>query len=72
MAHLKRWAIGPYELLRHADQHRHDGGDFDRRMALFSFDNAIVLAIRTYLTLPPSQRADGRLPVAVVSWWLKN
>jgi hypothetical protein len=48
---LPPWANGPFELLVHAEGHLRNGDDFDRRIALISFDNAIEVAITTYLTL---------------------
>ena len=56
MSELRPWAQGPFELIVHAEIHRRDGGDFDRRMALISFDNSIEISITTYLTLNPIQR----------------
>ncbi len=50
MKPLPPWAKGPFELLVHAEGHFIAGEDFDRRIALISFDNAIEVAITTYLT----------------------
>jgi hypothetical protein len=47
-----------------------DGGDFDRRIALISFDNAIEVAITTYLTLHPIQRGNRIYPSIDVGKWL--
>jgi hypothetical protein len=55
---LKPWAYGTFELLVHAEMHRREGGDFDRRIALIGFDNAIEVAITTYLSLHPIQRGN--------------
>ena len=40
MPTLKPWVRGPFELIRHAEGHLKAGTDFDKRMALISFDNA--------------------------------
>ena len=69
---LKPWAKGPFELLVHAEMHRRDGGDFDRRMAVISYDNAIETAITTYLSLNPIQRSDRSYERKKVETWLAN
>jgi len=46
------WTDGPRELLQHAVDHLTEGGDFDRRIAMVSIDNAVELTIKTYLGLP--------------------
>jgi hypothetical protein len=51
------WSEGPRELLQHGADHLRSGGDFDRRIAMISIDNAVELAIKTYLGLP--ERARG-------------
>lgn len=56
MNSLPPWANGPFELMIHAESHLRGADDFDRRIALISFDNAIEVAISTYLTLHPTQR----------------
>ncbi len=48
------------------------GDDFDRRIALISFDNAIEVAITTFLTLHPIQRAGRSYPKAQIEKWLYN
>lgn len=53
----KPWTEGPKELLQHAANHLRLAGDFDRRIALISVDNAVELIIKTYLGLP--ERARG-------------
>jgi hypothetical protein len=60
------------ELLVHAEGHLRSGEDFDRRIALISFDNAIEVAITTYLTLHPIQRGGRTYPKADVEKWLNN
>lgn len=69
---LPPWANGPFELLVHAEEHLFDGEDFDRRVALISFDNAIEVAITTYLTLNPIQRSGRSYQRADVDRWLNN
>lgn len=51
------WTDGPKELIQHAVDHLSLGGDFDRRIAMISIDNAVELAIKTFLGLP--QRVRG-------------
>lgn len=62
----------PFELLIHAEGHLVSGDDFDRRIALISFDNAIEVAITTYLTLNPIQRANRTYTKVDVEKWLDN
>ena len=69
---LPPWANGPFELLVHAEGHLNRGEDFDRRIALISFDNAIEVAITTYLTLNPIQRGGRTYVKADVEKWLNN
>lgn len=69
---LPPWTIGPFELLVHAEGHLRDGDDFDRRIALISFDNAIEVSIATFLTLHPIQRRNRELIKADVEKWLAN
>lgn len=65
-ATLKPWAWGPFEVLLHAELHYRVGEDFDRRIAMIGFDNAIEVAITTYLTLHPMQRGNRTYPKADV------
>ncbi len=69
---LKPWAYGPFEILLHAELHYRSGDDFDRRIAMVGFDNAIEVAITTYLTLHPIQRGNRNYPTADVERWLAN
>jgi hypothetical protein len=69
---LQPWAKGPFELLLHAETHLLNGDDFDRRIALISFDDAVEVAITTYLTLNPIQRGGRTYPKADVEKWLGN
>ncbi len=72
MSSLPPWANGPFELLLHAEGHLRAGEDFDRRIALISFDNAIEVAITTYLTLNPIQRGNRCYKNVDVEKWLNN
>jgi hypothetical protein len=72
MRQLKPWAYGPFEILLHAELHYRVGEDFDRRIAMIGFDNAIEVAITTYLGLHPIQRANRLYPTADVERWLNN
>lgn len=69
---VKPWARGPLELLQHAEEHRIGKRDFDRRVALIGFDNAIESSVITYLSLNPAQRGGRAFPRAHVEQWLKN
>ena len=69
---LSPWAYGPFELLLHADMHLRNGEDFDRRIALISFDNAIEVAITTYLSLHPLLRQNRAYGREDVERWLGN
>ena len=53
----KPWTDGPRELIQHAVDHLELGGDFDRRIAMISIDNAVELMIKVSLGLP--ERARG-------------
>ena len=72
MTSLKPWAYGPFELIVHAEMHFLAGDDFDRRVALIGFDNAIEVAITTYLGLHPIQRGNRQYPRVDVDRWLTN
>jgi superfamily II DNA or RNA helicase len=72
MKKLKPWALGPFELLEHAEGHLQRNTDIDKRLALVSFDNAIEFSIITYLTLNPIQRKGQTFPKANVEQWLRN
>lgn len=72
MSDLKPWAHGPFELILHAELHRLQGNDFDRRIALISFDNSIEVSITTYLTLNPLQRGGRQYQRTDVGNWLEN
>lgn len=73
MNDLPPWANGPFELLVHAEDHLINGDDFDRRIALISYDNAIEVAITIYLTLNPMYHRKGRsYDTEKKNKWLKN
>jgi hypothetical protein len=72
MEKLPPWANGPFELIRHAEEHLKTGTDFDRRMALISFDNAIEVAITVFLQLHPKQRKGVTFKGDDVQKWLAN
>jgi hypothetical protein len=72
MTAIVPWAKGPFELIVHAEEHLRKGDDFDRRIALISFDDAIEVAITTYLTLQPVLRKNREYPRAKVEEWLRN
>ncbi|MFZ5368996.1 MAG: hypothetical protein ACOZCE_12285 [Spirochaetota bacterium] len=69
---LKPWSIKPFELLFHAEMHIQKGTDYDRRLALVSFDNSIEVSITTYLTLNPIQRENRSYSRTDVAKWLTN
>lgn len=69
---MKPWAQLPFELIKHADEHAKSGNDFDRRMALIGFDNAIEVSIITYLSLNPIQRDHHQFPRSQVLEWEKD
>ena len=69
---LKPWAYGPFEVLMHAEMHYRAGEDLDRRIAMIGFDNAIEVAITTYLNLHPIQRGNRTYQTVDVQRWLKN
>ena len=69
---LKPWSYGPFEILLHAEMHYRAREDSDRRIAMIGFDNAIEVAITTYLNLHPIQRGNRIYPKADVEKWLGN
>lgn len=72
MTGIKPWAVGPFEMLYHAETHFLKGEDFDRRIALISFDNAIEVAITTYLALHPIQRGQRQYQRIDIETWQRN
>lgn len=69
---LKPWAVRPFELIHHAEIHYRKDSDYDRRLALISFDNSIEVAITTYLSLNPIQRSNRQYSKEDVKKWLVN
>lgn len=69
---LKPWAARPFELIHHAEIHYRRGSDYDRRLALISFDNSIEVSITTYLALNPIQRGDRQYDRKDVEKWMNN
>ncbi|WP_281184447.1 hypothetical protein [Trichlorobacter lovleyi] len=69
---LKPWAERPFELINHAEIHFRRESDYDRRLAIISFDNSIEVSITTYLTLHPSQRGNRSYENKMVEQWLHN
>jgi len=69
---LKPWAARPFELIFHAEIHYRRGSDYDRRLALISFDNSIEVSITTYLSLNPIQRGNRQYPRKDVEKWTNN
>lgn len=72
MSALTPWALGPFEIILHAEMHYRNGEDFDRRIAVVGFDNAIEVAIHTYLNLHPIQRQNRQYLRADVDKWIDN
>lgn len=69
---MKPWASSPFELIQHAEEHWKLGSDFDRRMALISFDNSIEVSITVFISLHPGQREGLPLNKDKCSTWLRN
>lgn len=69
---LKPWAARPFELVFHAEIHYRRGNDYDRRLALISFDNSIEVSITTYLSLKPIQRGNREYLRIDVEKWMHN
>lgn len=72
MSTLPPWALGPFELILHAETHYRNGEDLDRRIAIVGYDNAIEVAIHTYLNLHPIQRQNRTYPKADIERWLES
>jgi hypothetical protein len=69
---LKPWAVRPFELIHHAEIHYRKDSDYDRRLALISFDNSIEVSITTYLSLNPIQRGNRTYRKDDVAKWTNN
>jgi|SRR5271165_5840632 len=72
MTPLPPCATGPFEVLVHAEEHLRAGDDFDRRIALIGFDNAIEIAMAAYLSLKPIQRRNRSYPTEDMNKWMAN
>jgi hypothetical protein len=68
----KPWIVWPLELIRHAEEFRSRNGDFDRRIALIAFDNAIEASITTYFDLQPPQRDGQELRREDLAQWKRS
>lgn len=68
----KPWARKAFELLFHAESHFRGGTDYDKRLALISFDNSIEVSISIYLALNPIQRRNRHYKKEDVKTWLTN
>lgn len=69
---LEPWIYGLLELMKHAEEHQLANGEFDRRVALIGYDNAIEVSINTYLQLHPTQRGGASYQKDLVNKWLAN
>lgn len=69
---VKPWVRAPFEVLLHAEMHYRQDEDFDRRIAMIGFDNAIEFAIATYLNLKPIHRAGKSYSGEKVKIWLEH
>ncbi|MGX4675625.1 hypothetical protein ACWCIB_02025 [SAR92 clade bacterium H246] len=69
---LKPWKRRPFELIYHAETHYKLGRDYDRRLALISFDNSIEISINVYLSLKPYQRGGLEYKKSDVEKWQNN
>jgi len=69
---LKPWVERSFELIHHAEIHYRRETDYDRRLAIISFDNSIEVSITTYLTLHPVQRGNRAYEKKEVEKWLHN
>ena len=72
METMEPWVYSPLELIKHAEEHQQANGDFDRRIALIGYDNAIEVSISTYLQLHPTQRGGAEYTKEHVNKWLTN
>jgi hypothetical protein len=59
--YIPPWAIGPLELIKHANEHFLSAGDIDRRVALIGFDNAIEVCIDVFVRLHPQLRGGHEI-----------
>lgn len=66
------WLRSSFDLLVHGELHYTLPEEFDRRVALVSFDNAIEASIAWYLSLHPTQRGNRTYQRADVDKALVN
>jgi hypothetical protein len=69
---LDPWIYSLLELMKHAEEHWQANGEFDKRIALIGYDNAIEVSISTYLQLHPTQRGGVSYSNEQVKKWLAN
>ncbi len=69
---IKPWARKAFELIFHAEHHWRRGHDYDKRLALISFDNSIEVSISVYLGLNPIQRGNRHYPTVDVQKWRRD
>ena len=55
---IPHWLNSSFHLLLHGELHYTLPEDFDRRLSLISFDNAIEASIACYLKIDPTQRGN--------------
>ncbi|GHO82988.1 hypothetical protein [Dictyobacter formicarum] len=66
------WLNSAFHLLVHGELHYTLPEDFDRRLSLISFDNAIEASIACYLKLHPTLRGNKKYERTVVDTALKD
>lgn len=69
---IEPWAKKAFELIFHAEHHWRRREDYDKRLALISFDNSIEVSISIYLSLHPTQRKGREYPRDDVQKWKRN
>jgi hypothetical protein len=69
---MKPWALGPYQLIQHADGHFKEGKDIDRKIAIVGFDNAIELCIDVFVNLHPRFRNNYQIKKEDIHKILQN
>lgn len=69
---VRPWVRAPFEVLLHAEMHYQQDEDFDRRIAMIGFDNAIEFMIATYLNLKPIHRNGKSYDGNKVLIWLSK
>jgi hypothetical protein len=72
MEPIEPWIYGLLELMKHAGEHQQANGEFDRRLALIGYDNAIEVSVSTYLQIHLTQRSEITYQKEQVDKWLKN